>query len=106
MNDRCSLDNGFLTEETDDICVRDLAETENRAGDSTGYDENRELTIEESFARLEEILRRMEDDASGLEETFSLYEEGLKLVRNVSGSIDKVEKKIRILEEGSTESGL
>ncbi len=58
-----------------------------------------ELTIEESFEALEDILGLMEDDKTGLEETFSLYERGLKLIKNVSSSIDRVEKKIQILEE-------
>ena len=66
----------------------------------------KELTIEESLARLDEILKSMEDDSTGLEETFRLYEEGLKLVRNASSSIDRVEKKLRILVEESTGNGL
>ena len=41
----------------------------------------------------------MEDDDTGLEETFGLYEKGLRLIKNVSSSIDRVEKKITILEE-------
>ena len=57
------------------------------------------LTIEESFARLDEILEQMEDEGTGLEDSFRLYEEGLKLIRNAESGIDKVEKKIRILNE-------
>ena len=60
---------------------------------------NNELSIEKSFDELEKILSRMEDDETGLEETFGLYEKGLKLIKNVSSSIDRVEKKITILEE-------
>ena len=55
------------------------------------------LTIEESFEKLDEILAKMELDETGLEESFRLYEEGLKLVRHAGDSIDKVEKQIRIL---------
>ena len=57
------------------------------------------LTIEESFARLDEILEQMEDEGTGLEDSFRLYEEGLKLIRHAESGIDKVEKKIRILNE-------
>ncbi|MBQ9420398.1 MAG: exodeoxyribonuclease VII small subunit [Lachnospiraceae bacterium] len=57
------------------------------------------LTIEESFARLDAILEQMEDEETGLEDSFKLYEEGLKLIRHAESGIDKVEKKIRILNE-------
>ena len=60
---------------------------------------NKELSIEESFDELEKIFSRMEDEETGLEETFGLYEKGLRLIKNVSSSIDRVEKKITILEE-------
>ena len=61
-----------------------------------------EITIEESFGRLDEILDKMEDQETGLEESFRLYEEGLRLIRRAEGAIDRVEKKIRILNgEGS-----
>ena len=60
---------------------------------------NKELSIEESFDELEKILSRMEDDETGLEETFGLYEQGLRGKGNVSSRIDRVEKKITILEE-------
>ncbi|MBQ8934518.1 MAG: exodeoxyribonuclease VII small subunit [Lachnospiraceae bacterium] len=57
------------------------------------------MTIEESFEKLDEILAKMELDETGLEESFRLYEEGLKLVKHAGESIDKVEKQIRILSE-------
>ena len=58
------------------------------------------LSIEESFARLDEIQEKMEDEETGLEDSFRLYEEGLRLIRHAESGIDKVEKKIRILNEG------
>ena len=56
--------------------------------------------IEENFARLEEIIKKLEAGDSSLEETFAGYEEGMKLVQALSGQIDKVEKQILILSEG------
>ena len=41
----------------------------------------------------------MEDEETGLEDSFRLYEEGLKLIRRAEAGIDRVEKKIRILNE-------
>ena len=56
--------------------------------------------IEENFARLEEIIERLEAGESSLEETFAGYEAGMKLVKSLSSQIDKVEKQIQILSEG------
>ena len=67
-------------------------------------EENKEMTIEESFARLEGMVKELDSDEITLEESFQLYEEGMKLIKDVSGRIDLVEKKIRILEsQGGTE---
>ena len=67
-------------------------------------EENKEMTIEERFARLEGLVKALDSDEITLEESFKLYEEGMKLIKDVSGRIDLVEKKIRILEsQGGTE---
>lgn len=60
----------------------------------------KEPTIEECLAKLDKILEKMEDEDTGLEESFHLYEEGLGIVKKVNGSIDKVEKKITVLSDG------
>lgn len=57
-------------------------------------------SVEEDFARLEEIIKRLEAGAESLEETFAGYEAGMKLVQSLNGQIDKVEKQIQILSEG------
>lgn len=56
--------------------------------------------IEESFAELEDIIKRLESGEGSLEETFTSYEAGMKLVKSLSSQIDKVEKQIQILSEG------
>ena len=57
--------------------------------------EKKEQTIEESFARLDEMVKKMDSEDIPLEESFRLYEEGMKLLRNVNGRIDQVEKKMK-----------
>lgn len=57
------------------------------------------LSIEERLSRIEQVLEQMESDETGLEATFKLYEQGLKLIRDTESSIDKVEKQLRILSE-------
>lgn len=56
--------------------------------------------IEENFAKLEEIIGKLEAGDNTLEESFSCYEAGMKLVKTLSSQIDKVEKQILILSEG------
>ena len=60
-------------------------------------DGKKELSIEERFDQLEEILREMEQETTGLERSFQLYEEGMKLLKGAEESIDRVEKQIRVL---------
>ena len=60
-------------------------------------EEKKELTIEESFARLDEMVKKMDSEDISLEESFRLYEEGMKLLLAVGGKIDAVEKKMQAL---------
>ena len=57
-------------------------------------------SIEENFAQLEAIIKKLEAGEDSLEETFAGYEAGMKLVQSLNGQIDKVEKQIQILSEG------
>ena len=47
----------------------------------------------------EEILAKLEDEEIGLEASFQLYQEGMKLLKSCNAAVDKVEKKLIILEE-------
>lgn len=59
------------------------------------------LTLEESFARLDQLVKRLEDRDIPLEESFSLYQQGMELVKNCKEKIDTVEKKmLAITEDG------
>ena len=59
------------------------------------------LTLEEGFARLEELTARLEDREIALEEAFSLYQEGMRLLKDCRDKIDTVEKKmLQISEDG------
>lgn len=57
------------------------------------------LSIEESLEKIEQVLEQMESEETGLEETFRLYEQGLKLIKDTESGIDKVEKQLKILNE-------
>ena len=62
--------------------------------------EENKASIEENFARLEDIIKKLEAGDSTLEESLTCYEAGMKLVKSLSGQIDNVEKQIQILSEG------
>ena len=63
--------------------------------------EERELTFEEAFARLEQIVRRLESGEVKLEESLLLFEEGVKLARICSSRLDAAEGKIQRLLENT-----
>ena len=44
--------------------------------------EKEELTLEESFAKLDEMLERLEDRELPLEESFRLYQQGMELLKH------------------------
>ncbi len=63
-----------------------------------------ELTIEEGFAFLEESLKKLSDEDISLEESFAVFEKGMNVLKEVSGKIDAVEKKVQVInEEGGTD---
>ncbi len=63
-----------------------------------------QLTVEESFAKLDEMVKRLESEDVPLEESFRLYQEGMKLLKDVSGRIMTYEKKMQVLSgNGSME---
>lgn len=58
-----------------------------------------EKTLEASFQELNELTIKLEQEDITLEESFLLYQEGMKLLKYCNDSIDKVEKKLIILGE-------
>lgn len=65
--------------------------------------ENKEtLTLEQALEELDEVMRELENPENSLEQSFQLYEKGMKLVQSAGESIDKVEKKVlKLREDGS-----
>ena len=60
--------------------------------------QSNELTLEENFKQLEEIIKNLESNSLSLEDSFKQYEQGVKLIANCNNQIDKVEKQIIILK--------
>ncbi len=62
--------------------------------------EQPELNFEEAMARLEQIVRALEGGNVPLDESLTLYEEGVKLVKLCSARLENAEKRIKILVDG------
>ncbi|MGN0291125.1 MAG: exodeoxyribonuclease VII small subunit [Lachnospiraceae bacterium] len=59
----------------------------------------KELTLEENFSKLEEIIEKMQGQDVSLEESFALYEQGMKTLKNCNKKIDAVERKMLKMNE-------
>lgn len=62
----------------------------------------KEPDLEELFTQMEEILEKMEDKDISLEDSFSLYEEGMKKLAQCNAKIDDVEKKMLVISNQGT----
>ena len=72
---------------------------ENNTGNNMNNTGN--VGIEDNFEQLEDIISKMQSDRITLEQSFELYNKGLSLVQDCNNQIDKIEKQIKIIEEGS-----
>lgn len=64
-----------------------------------GNEENKENSLEQNFAEIEEIIKNLESDEMDLDTSFALYESGMKKLKLCNEAIDKVEKKMLVLNE-------
>ena len=58
-----------------------------------------EESLEECFLQLEEIIGQLEQSDISLEEAFFTYEKGMKKLKQCNDKIEKVEKKMLVLNE-------
>lgn len=71
-------------------------------GEESGKEMN-DMTIEETFAALDDLIEKLESGKGSLEDAFKNYEEGMKLVKSCNEKIEKIEKQILVLGEESME---
>lgn len=72
---------------------------ENNTGNNMNNTEN--VGIEDNFEQLEDIISKMQSDRITLEQSFELYNKWLSLVQDCNNQIEKIEKQIKIIEEGN-----
>ncbi len=59
-------------------------------------------TLNDVLEQLDTVMQKMESPDVSLEESFSLYHEGMQMLKACNEKIDRIEKKMLILDgEGS-----
>ena len=61
--------------------------------------ENQKASLEETFQELSMIIEKMQGREVTLEESFSLYEQGIRKLKLCNEKIDSVEKKMLLLNQ-------
>ncbi len=56
-------------------------------------------SLETAFEELDALIEQMENKDTSLEESFKIYSSGMKLVQYCNDALDKVEKKMIVLEQ-------
>ena len=59
-------------------------------------------SFEQSLARLEEIVRQLEQGECSLDESLKLFEEGAKLAGSCGELLDRAEQKVNLLLNAQT----
>lgn len=62
-------------------------------------EERQEISLEEMFQELSSIIEKMQEREVTLEESFSLYEQGIRKLKLCNERIDSVEKKMLLLNQ-------
>lgn len=57
------------------------------------------MTVEDIFSNLDNIVGKMEEGDTSLEESFQLYQQGISFLKQCNEKIDHIEKQVLILEE-------
>ncbi len=58
------------------------------------------ITFEAAMARLEEIVRMLENGGEGLDQSLGLFEEGIGLVKLCNTKLESAEQKVKMLSAG------
>ena len=63
------------------------------------------ISLEDIMDKLDQTVRKMEDEKLTLEESYQCFSQGMGLVKAGNEAIDRVEKKIQILMEEDSGDG-
>ena len=60
---------------------------------------NKNLKFETALDKLSEVIEKLEDSETSLDEALELYEEGISLIRFCTQKLDDAEQKIKLLQK-------
>ncbi len=60
------------------------------------------LSLEENFAKLEELIGVLSGEEVSLEDAFNAYSQGITILKECNSQIDQVEKKVLVLSGQGT----
>ena len=55
------------------------------------------MGFEQDIERMEEITKQLQDNATSLDDSIKLFEEGVELARKVEKALDRIEQKVEVL---------
>ena len=61
--------------------------------------DRQDLSLEEAFGQIEDVIAHLETEEITLEESFREYNRGMQLLRHCNDAIDRVEKKVLQINE-------
>ena len=64
----------------------------------------KDMTFEQKLTRMEEIAKALSDPDTDLQAAVSLYEDGMKLAKEVDDELSKIERRIEIVTSRPGES--
>jgi exodeoxyribonuclease VII small subunit len=65
-----------------------------------------ELTFEQAFRQLEEVVRQLESGELSLEQSLALFEKGMRLAKLCEGKLDQAQQKVSQLAGIGSEAPL
>lgn len=79
---------------------KEKKESEDRImNDEQQEQERDDLSLEEAFEQIEEVISHLETEEITLEQSFLEYNRGMKLLQHCNEKIDRVEKKVLQINE-------
>lgn len=62
-------------------------------------EQKKEISLEENFEKLEELIQILADADVSLEDAFQAYGQGISILKECNDQIDRIEKKVMVLSE-------
>lgn len=79
---------------------KEKQESEDRLMNDEQQEQGRDdLSLEEAFEQIEEVISHLETEEITLEQSFLEYNRGMKLLQHCNEKIDRVEKKVLQINE-------